>query len=135
VHFEVLEQTLRLRVVSGPVDKKFFFSWGIACPIQYVCIKIQYFRYRSRSKVLIFYLSFRKAGNRRRYFSTRYLQISGTFLVFFLGWIVSLYGNIFSKYDQVECGVGATELYPAFLIDLYSVQLCTHPAVCVCTRY
>jgi hypothetical protein len=25
VHFEALEQTLRLRLVSGPVDKKFFF--------------------------------------------------------------------------------------------------------------
>jgi hypothetical protein len=24
VHFEALEQTLRLRLVSGPVDKKFF---------------------------------------------------------------------------------------------------------------
>ena len=28
VRFEALEQTLRLRVVSGPVDKKFFFSHG-----------------------------------------------------------------------------------------------------------
>ena len=34
--FEALEQTLRLRLVSGPVDKKFFFSWGIDCPVQYV---------------------------------------------------------------------------------------------------
>jgi hypothetical protein len=25
VHFEALEQTLRLRLVSGPVDKKFFY--------------------------------------------------------------------------------------------------------------
>ena len=25
MHFEALEQTLRLRLVSGPVDKKFFF--------------------------------------------------------------------------------------------------------------
>ena len=25
VRFEALEQTLRLRLVSGPVDKKFFF--------------------------------------------------------------------------------------------------------------
>ena len=28
VHFEALEQTLRLRLVSGPVDKKFFFLMG-----------------------------------------------------------------------------------------------------------
>ena len=32
--FEAFEQTLRLRLVSGPVDRKFFFSFGIACPIQ-----------------------------------------------------------------------------------------------------
>jgi hypothetical protein len=25
LHFEALEQTLRLRLISGPVDKKFFF--------------------------------------------------------------------------------------------------------------
>jgi hypothetical protein len=36
VHFGAHEQTLRLRLVSGPVDKKFVFSVGIACPIQYV---------------------------------------------------------------------------------------------------
>jgi hypothetical protein len=35
-HFEAFEQTLRLRLVSGPVDKKFFFLWGIACPVQHV---------------------------------------------------------------------------------------------------
>ena len=35
VLFEALDQTLRLRLVSGPVDKKFFLSVGIACPIQY----------------------------------------------------------------------------------------------------
>ena len=30
VNFEALEQTLRLRLVSGPVDKiKYFFSFGI----------------------------------------------------------------------------------------------------------
>ena len=28
MRFEVLEQTLRLRLVSGPVDKKFFFLMG-----------------------------------------------------------------------------------------------------------
>ena len=28
MHFEALEQTLRLRLVSGPVDKKFFFLMG-----------------------------------------------------------------------------------------------------------
>jgi hypothetical protein len=28
VRFEALEQTLRLRLVSGPVDKKFFFLMG-----------------------------------------------------------------------------------------------------------
>jgi hypothetical protein len=27
-HFESLEQTLRLRLVSGPVDEKFFVSHG-----------------------------------------------------------------------------------------------------------
>jgi hypothetical protein len=40
VHFEALEQTLRLRLVSGPVDKKFFFSWRIACPVQYIHISL-----------------------------------------------------------------------------------------------
>ena len=35
MHFEALEQTLRLRLVSGPVDKKIFLSVGIACPVQY----------------------------------------------------------------------------------------------------
>jgi hypothetical protein len=30
VHFEALEQTLRLRVVSGPADKKFFLIIGSA---------------------------------------------------------------------------------------------------------
>ena len=35
MRFEALEQTLRLRLVSEHVDKKFFFSFGIACPIQY----------------------------------------------------------------------------------------------------
>ena len=34
VHFEAFEQTLRLRLVSGPVDKKFFFLWGLGCPVQ-----------------------------------------------------------------------------------------------------
>jgi hypothetical protein len=34
LNFEALEQTLRLHVVSGPVDKKFLFSFGIACPVQ-----------------------------------------------------------------------------------------------------
>jgi hypothetical protein len=34
VRFEALEQTLRLRLVSGPVDRIFFFSFGVACPIQ-----------------------------------------------------------------------------------------------------
>jgi hypothetical protein len=38
-----------------------------------LCIEVAYSRYRSRSLVLMFYLSFRKAGNRRRYFPTRYL--------------------------------------------------------------
>ncbi len=28
MRFEALEQTLRLRLVSGPVDKKFFFLMG-----------------------------------------------------------------------------------------------------------
>ena len=32
VHFETLEQTLRLRLVLGHVDKKFLF--GIACLVQ-----------------------------------------------------------------------------------------------------
>jgi hypothetical protein len=30
VHFEALEQTLRLRLVSGPADKKFFLIIGSA---------------------------------------------------------------------------------------------------------
>ncbi len=30
MHFEALEQTLRLRLVSGPVDKKFFFIGRIS---------------------------------------------------------------------------------------------------------
>ena len=30
VHFEALEQTLRLRLVSGPADKKFFLIIGTA---------------------------------------------------------------------------------------------------------
>jgi hypothetical protein len=34
--------------------------------------------------------------------------------------IVYLYGNIFGKYGQFEPGLGATESYPAFLIDLYT---------------
>jgi hypothetical protein len=37
-HFEALEQTLRLRLVSGLVDEKFFFSVGIASPVQYTQI-------------------------------------------------------------------------------------------------
>ena len=35
VHVEALEHTLRLRLVSGLVDKKCFFSYEIACPLQY----------------------------------------------------------------------------------------------------
>jgi hypothetical protein len=33
-HFEALEQTLRLRLVSGPAAK--IFSFGIARPVQYM---------------------------------------------------------------------------------------------------
>ena len=33
MHCEAFEQTLRLRLVSGPVDKKKIFSVGIACPL------------------------------------------------------------------------------------------------------
>ena len=43
MHFEALEQTLRLRLVSGPADKKFFFKLlGVRLPLQYVDMNREY---------------------------------------------------------------------------------------------
>ena len=51
-----------LRVNEHFQNKVVYLFLGVRDKSLYLCIKVAYFKYRSRSLVLIFYISFRKAG-------------------------------------------------------------------------
>ena len=84
-----------LRLNEHFQNKVVYLFLGVRDKSLYLCIKVAYFKYRSRSLVLIFYISFRKAGNRRRYSPTRYLHILGTFQACFSGFDCIPLINIF----------------------------------------